>query len=49
MAIYGLVYTVVAEAGVVNETAPLQLCEHCSLGTLATYWTHDLEEHLVDE
>ncbi len=26
---------------------PLQLCERYSPGGLATYWTHDLEEHLV--
>ena len=26
---------------------PLQLCARCSLGGLATYWTRDLEEHLV--
>jgi len=26
---------------------PLQLCERCSPGGLATYWTRDLEEHLV--
>ena len=26
---------------------PLQLCEQCSPGGLATYWTRDLEEHLV--
>ena len=25
----------------------LQLCERCSPGGLATYWTRDLEEHLV--
>ena len=27
---------------------PLQLCERCSPGGLATYWTRDLEEHLVE-
>jgi len=26
---------------------PLQLCERCSPGGLATYWTRNLEEHLV--
>jgi len=26
---------------------PLQLCARCSPGGLATYWTRDLEEHLV--
>nr|ASK38289.1 hypothetical protein [Halorubrum lacusprofundi] len=26
----------------------LQLCERCSPGGLATYWTHDLDEHLVE-
>ncbi len=26
---------------------PLQLCARCSLRGLATYWTRDLEEHLV--
>jgi ribosomal protein S27AE len=26
---------------------PLQLCERCSPGGLATYWTRDLKEHLV--
>ncbi|MDT3437374.1 hypothetical protein [Haloarcula sp. 1CSR25-25] len=28
---------------------PLQLCARCSPGGLATYWTRDLEEHLVQE
>ena len=28
---------------------PLQFCERCSPGGLATYWTRDLEEHLVQE
>ena len=27
---------------------PLQLCKHCNPGGLATYWTRDLEEHLVE-
>ena len=27
---------------------PLQLCARCSPGGLATYWTHDLDEHLVE-
>ncbi|WP_425495439.1 DUF7558 family protein [Natrinema halophilum] len=27
--------------------SPLQLCERCSPGGLTTYWTRDLEEHLV--
>jgi hypothetical protein len=27
----------------------LQLCKRCSPGGLATYWTRDLEEHLVAE
>ncbi len=26
---------------------PIQLCARCSPGGLATYWTRDLEEHLV--
>ena len=26
---------------------PLQFCDRCSPGGLATYWTRDLEEHLV--
>ena len=26
---------------------PLRLCERCSPGGLATYWTRDLEEHPV--
>ncbi|WP_449405102.1 DUF7558 family protein [Halopiger aswanensis] len=26
---------------------PLQLCARCSPGGLATYWTRDLEEHLM--
>ena len=26
---------------------PLQLCARCSSGGRATYWTRDLEEHLV--
>jgi hypothetical protein len=26
---------------------PLQLCARCNPGGLATYWTRDLEEHLV--
>jgi len=26
---------------------PLQFCAHCSPGGPATYWTRDLEEHLV--
>ena len=26
---------------------PVQLCERCSPSGLATYWTRDLEEHLV--
>ena len=26
---------------------PVQLCERCSPGGLATYWTRDLKEHLV--
>ncbi|CAJ52296.1 DUF7558 family protein [Haloquadratum walsbyi] len=28
---------------------PLQLCERCSPDGLATYWTRDLEGHLVSE
>ncbi|WP_312621484.1 hypothetical protein [Haloarcula sp. 1CSR25-25] len=28
---------------------PLQLCARCSPGGLATYWTRDLEEHLVSD
>nr|WP_318570903.1 hypothetical protein [Salinigranum marinum] len=28
---------------------PLQLCERCSPGGLATYWTRDLEAHLVEQ
>jgi hypothetical protein len=28
---------------------PLQLCERCSPGGLATYWTRDLEEHMVEK
>ena len=28
---------------------PLQFCERCSPGGLTTYWTRDLEEHLVQE
>ncbi|MFC7116588.1 hypothetical protein ACFQH2_18785 [Natronoarchaeum sp. GCM10025703] len=28
---------------------PLQLCEHCSPGGLATYWTRDLEKHMVEQ
>jgi hypothetical protein len=28
---------------------PLQLCAICSPGGPATYWTRDLEEHLVSE
>ncbi|MEA5389397.1 hypothetical protein VB773_21020 [Haloarculaceae archaeon H-GB2-1] len=28
---------------------PLQLCECCSPGGLATYWTHDLEAHVVEQ
>ena len=26
---------------------PVQLCEHCNPGKRATYWTHNLKEHLV--
>ena len=28
---------------------PLQFCERCTPGGLATYWTRDLEAHLVQE
>jgi hypothetical protein len=28
---------------------PLQLCEHCRPGELATYWTRDLEAHMVEQ
>ena len=28
---------------------PLQLCERCSPGGRATYWTRDLEAHLVEQ
>ena len=28
---------------------PLQLCERCSPGGLATYWTRDLEAHMVEQ
>ena len=28
---------------------PLQLCERCSPGGLATYWTRDLEAHIVEQ
>jgi len=27
----------------------LQLCERCSPGGLATYWTRDLEAHVVEQ
>jgi len=26
---------------------PLQLCKRCNPSGLATYWTRDIEEHLV--
>ncbi|PSP91625.1 hypothetical protein BRC87_02335 [Halobacteriales archaeon QS_4_66_20] len=29
-------------------TRPLQLCARCSPGGPATYWMHNLTEHLVD-
>ena len=28
---------------------PVQLCEQCSPGGLATYWTRDLEAHLIEQ
>jgi len=28
---------------------PLQLCDRCSSGSLATYWTRDLEAHIVEQ
>ena len=28
---------------------PLQLCERCSPGGRATYWTRDLEAHMVEQ
>jgi hypothetical protein len=30
-----------------HPEGPLQLCERCSPGTLATYWTRNLEAHVV--